>query len=808
LKQLGDVNLMRLRIFSHAFFCVLILFLFSASQSFAKDTWINVRSKNFFLIGNASEKEIRQVATKLEQFRETFRLIFARAKFNTNIQTNVVVFKSGSSYKPFKPKRADGKADVGIAGYFQPGEDVNYITLSTEGEKEDTYGTIFHEYIHYLINTNFGRSQVPPWFNEGLAEFYQTFKIEEDQKVILGDIQNNHLALLQQNQLIPLKTFFEIDNYSLHQNGNHSRSIFYAQAWALIHYLIQGNKGANNAGMDKFLALVMDKTEPEKAFQQAFQTDYATMEKALRKYVEQRTYRATTVTFKNKLTFDTEMTTVPLSEAEANAYLGDLLYHTHEYTDAETYLQKALSLDADSSLANTSLGLVKMRQRKFAEAKKYLEKAVATDRKNHLAHYNYAYILSRESMDEFGYVQKFSPETTGKMRESLQRAIEINPNFAESYRLLGFINLVNNENLDESLAFLKKGLALQPGNQEYSLLIAQIYMRQEKYAEAKEIAAKIVKTAAEAGMRSTAQNLLSSINQYEESKASFEKQKKEFEDKGIRPTTLIRRSSDKPMSESEIAKINEENEINSLNRIIEKPKSDEKQIVGYIEKIVCAKGEINYTVKTGNESFMLTSKDFNELNLTAMAKEAENLSVGCDTQMQNILTVITYRPSADAKAKSKGKVLSLAFVPKFFRLKSEEELAKAQEIIVVDEESQADIERQRKEAMLSAIGEALRQPQEGDRREIGIVEKIECSGQNVFFYIKTGTQTLKLKAASPQNVRFAAFTPEVGQMQIGCGVKMPVVPAVITYRPNTDAKAKQNGEIIAVEFVPQSFKLP
>ena len=806
---------MRLRIFSHALFCVLVLFLFSASQTFAKDTWINVRSKNFFLIGNASEKEIRQVATKLEQFRETFRLLFPGAKFTSPVQTNVVVFKNSSSYKPFKPKRADGKTDEWVAGYFQSGEDLNYITLSTEGEKEDTYGTIFHEYVHYMLDTNFGRSEVPTWFNEGLAEYYQTFKIEQDQKVTLGDIQNNHLLLLQQTQLIPLKTFFSIDNYSLKQNGNHSRSIFYAQAWALMHYLIQGNKGANNEGLNKFLTSVMNGVEPEKAFQKAFQMDYATMEKALKKYVEQRTYQTSLITFKNKLVFDTEMTVTPLSESEANAYLGDLLYHIREYADAETYLQKALALDADSSLTNTSLGLVKMRQNKFGEAKKFLEKAVANDRKNHFAHYNYAFVLSRENMDEFGFVSKFPADSVKKMRESLQKAIEINPNFTESYRLLAFINLVNNENLDESLAFLKKGLALQPGNQEYSLMVAQIYMRQEKYAEAKEITQKIAKTAPEAETRQTAQSLLNSINQFEETRTFYEKQKKELEEKGIRSPILVRKNSDNPISESELAKIRAENEINDLNRMIERPKADEKQVVGYIEKIVCAKGEINYTVKTETEAFMLSSKDFDELKLTAMTNEAENLSVGCDAQMQNLLAVITFRPNSDAKAKTKGSLLSLVFVPKYFRLKTEEELGKAQEIIVVNEVQpennpnvQAEMEQRRREAMLGAIAAALRQPQEGEKREIGVVEKIECSGQNVFFHVKTETQALKLKASSPQSVKIAAFTPEVAQMQIGCGVKMPPIPAVISYRPNGDAKAKQNGEILAVEFVPKSFKLP
>jgi hypothetical protein len=35
----------------------------------AKDTWTTVHSKDFTLVGNASEKDIRQVANRLEQFR-------------------------------------------------------------------------------------------------------------------------------------------------------------------------------------------------------------------------------------------------------------------------------------------------------------------------------------------------------------------------------------------------------------------------------------------------------------------------------------------------------------------------------------------------------------------------------------------------------------------------------------------------------------------------------------------------------------------------------------------------------------------
>lgn len=793
---------MKSRFISLTLFCVCLLAF--AGQSFAKDTWINVRSKNFNLIGNASEKEIRGVAFKLEQFRETFRQLFPKAKFNAAIETNVVVFKNESSYRPFKPKRADGKTDRWIAGYFQPGEDLNYITLSTEGEKEDTYGTIFHEYVHFLLNTNFGESEVPPWFNEGLAEYYQTFRVKDEKNVVLGEIQSNHLLLLQQNKLIPLKTFFEIDNFSLHQNANHSRSVFYAQAWALIHYLIQGNQGANNAGMNKFLNLVMSKVEPEKAFQQAFQSDYATMEKALRKYVEQRSYKATLVTFKNELVVDTEVKTTPLSEAEANAYLGDLLYHTHEYTDAEVYLQKALALDANSAMANTAYGLVKMRQRKFAEAKNYLEKAIASDGRNHFAHYNYAFVLSREDMNESGFVREFSPEKTAAMRRSLNKAIEIKPDFTESYRLLAFVNLANNENLDESLGFLQKGLSLQPGNQEYALLIAQIYLRQEKFAEAKETAQKLAKTASEQYMRANAESILRSINQMETAKAEYEKRREEMSanNTGSRPPTLIRKNN---LSDEELAKFEAEREMVNLNRMIEKPKAGEKQTVGYFQKIACPNGEVVYTFKTDTENFTLSSKDFASLNIVALTTEAQDLQVGCGADLQNTLAVITYRPNDKPKAKTKGELTGMHFVPKNFRLKSEAEIAESESKQAVLAESEMQNEMQN--AIEQGIKNAMRQPQEGEKRELGIAEKIECGGKSIFFIIKTESQTLKLKTDSPQSLKIMSFTSEAGLMQLGCGAKLPPVPAVVTFRPSGDGKDKVQGEIVSLEFVPPGFKL-
>ncbi|MBC7899785.1 MAG: tetratricopeptide repeat protein [Saprospiraceae bacterium] len=809
-------------------FCFLVLginFLF-IQPAFAKDEWLNVRSKNFNLIGNASDKDIRKVATKLEQFREAFRLLFTGSNLSSPIPTNVVVFKSDSAYKPFKPKRQDGKTDNFIAGYFQPGEDVNYITLSTGGEDAETYGTIFHEYVHFIVNTNIGKSDVPQWFKEGLAEYYQTFEMEGDIKAKLGLPQTNHLLLLQQNKLIPLNQFFNIGNSALSQTGGHSRSIFYAQAWALIHYFVANKKTEE---MSKFLLLSMKNVAEEKAFQDAFKLSYAQMEKELKQYVAKGSYMYTNVTFSNKLSFDLEMQSKPLTEAETNAYMGDLLYHTNRADDAEPYLKTALTLDPDSSMANTTLGVVKIRQRKFDEAKVYLDKAISKDQKNHIAYYRYAYLLSREGRDEFGFVNSFPAEKTAKMRELLKKAIQINPSFAESYEMLAFISLVDNDRLDEGVAAMQKAQTLQPGNQRYALRIAELYSRQEKYDQAVAIAEKVAKTADEPEIKKQADNLMDQVRQRKEILALNEESRKKYEaaiaagakDGGTRP--LLRRggSGDKMPTPEETARAEQEFTVRAINRELRKTGAEEIRLLGYLEKIRCPAGTVVYNVKGEAESFILTSKDFQGLNLASYITDGGDAEVGCEAKVAAIKAVLTYRPKTAAKNASRGELISVEFVPAHFRFVDAVSEAADQpppftETVVTTSvpegftppaKTQDDYEGERRNSMMQHIKDSIRKPAAGEKQELALIEKSECSNKGMFFYFKTPTQVLKLTNPTTGKFEMRAFTPDVEHLQIGCGMKAVEVPVVITYTDLPDKKSKSNGTLIALDFVPKSFAL-
>lgn len=661
-------------------FAALIILCLGLSAS-AAATWTAVRSKNFLLIGDANEKDIRAVAIGLEQFRFAIRQIYPGLKLPDAVGTRVMVFRDAASYHDFKPKRTDGTLDDTVAGFFVPGDDVNYITLSA-GDRSDPLATAAHEYFHAVLDANYRHREIPPWLNEGLAEYFQTMHIAADKSVTFGTPRTDSFNLLRRTAAIPLKNLIETDGEQLSSMADQPRSLFYAEAAALVHYLMQASAGTPDAKLGKFLSLLNDKESGEKVFQRIFQKGYADTETALRAYLEQKGPPSAAVTVRLDSLPENSTSSAPIHDAEAFAYLGDLLGHLDETAEAEVMLRKALVLDQKATVANSSLGMLLLRQDKFTEAKKFLANAAAADNANFLTQFNYAFVLSREGVDAHGYISELSPETEELMRAALQKAMALNPDFAESYRLLAFVDYVNGGDLDEAVSLLKKGLTLQPGDEDFETLLAQVLLRQEKYPEAKEIASRIRKTATDARLLSDADEVLRTVDEY------YAVKPKTYEaDTGsaISPMPrllFIKRSS---ISDADIARFDEDRQINNLNRVLEHPKPGEKQIVGHLERVSCTDGGISYSVGTADGRVYLTSADFGDLRLAVLTEGQNSYRIDCGVNFGKQLTVLTYRPTAGAKTRSLGQLSGITFVPDYFRLKTPEELAKARLVVVEDD---------------------------------------------------------------------------------------------------------------------------
>lgn len=643
----------------------------------AKDTWTSVRSQNFYLVGNASEKDIRQVATRLEQFRHVFSRIFKRARLNDSVPTTVIVFRNESSYKPFNPR--------GSAGYFQPGEDVNYITLSAETRSaaDTPFAVIFHEYVHLLVRNNVS-ANTPAWLNEGIAEFYSTLEVAKGEKAAdIGRPIADHVYYLRQQKLLPLSTLFAVDHSSPHYNEKSKRGVFYAQSWALVHYLMFGKERQRQPQLNRYLDLVAKGVSQQESFQTVFGADIAAIEKELRDYIRRDSYPYIAFPFEEKLSFDATMQATELTEGQALAYLGDLALHSPGLLEqAETHLQKAIALDADNPMAHASLGMLRMRERRFPDAREHLRRAVAADARNHLAHYYYAYALSREGMNEMSFVSSYAPAIAAEMRAALRKAIELKPGFAASYSLLAFVNMVTNEQIDESIELLKRALALAPGEAQFRLDLAQLYLRKQDFDAALKLVEPLAESAPEPRVKANAQSLRDSIRSIQEQLAKF----KAARDTDSRetassdgPPRLGRRSrpgeaGDRDTTTGGPGAPNASQEPNTIGmteeqamalavrEALRQPQAGETRARGVLTRVECgAKGAI-FHIRVGAQVIKLSGGDMSSVHFMAFTQEAGG-EIGCGPRKPESQVVVTYR----AKDKG-GDLVAVEFVPGFFTL--------------------------------------------------------------------------------------------------------------------------------------------
>lgn len=794
-----------IRYISLAAFCLCAI-CFADLRVIAADTWVKVETENFEVIGNASETEIMAAATRLERFRSAIEKVLS-VRRNTS-KTRVIVFKDAAAFRPFKPKRDNGTPDDLVSGLFQPGEDVNYIAIDARGSE---FGTIYHEYTHDVLNSNFGTAEIPAWLNEGLAEYFEGFRMIDEQTCSVGGPLASHLNLLRQSSLMPWDEFLALDNFTLQQISDEARKRFYAQAWLLMQYLIR-------------MAAVLTPshfTDPPRNFRNfepwMFQKvlteiDRPSLESGIKALLADYAIAARTIQFTDTPPLY-RVTASTVSEAQSNAYLGDLLYHLKDYQSAEVYLNRALASEPKLGAANASLGLVRLRQRKFTDAKRLLGIAIASDANNHLAHFYYAYLLTRENMDEAGMVSLFSPETAAKIRESLRRAIALNPQFPESYRLFAFTALITGEGLDEAVKGLEKAISLRPGDKEYALMEARIYLRQERIDDAHRTADRLVRSTPNPSTKREAESILRSANEIRAARSRTIDLGVNGNEAGFRKPVILQR---RDLTDEQVAKIEEERVINNVNVLIERSKPGEFQAVGYLGKITCEDGEIFYRIKTESGELQLTSKRFDDLRLKVLIEGTRSFAFRCDSQVTDELAAIVYRPLSKSVRSLDGELLAISFVPKFFKLKSLEELAKIQPIIIEGRPTtgiegneklaaieRAAMEREMRETQIRNIEEHLRKPENGEERVIATPERLECTNGKMRLTAQTVAGPVDFEAMIATKFEARSFNSDTGVLEVGCRSALPSVPGVITFRRNP-----QNvRELVAIEFVPKFFKL-
>jgi tetratricopeptide (TPR) repeat protein len=775
-------------------------------NSFAASDWTSVKSKNFNLAGEASEAELRIVAERLEQFREIFADLFPELNTGSKARANVIIFRDAESFRPFKPKRPDGTADDAIAGYFLAAENVNYITLAMKGGKSDPFHTIFHEYIHFLLKSHTGKYDLPPWLAEGLAQYFETLEVTAEGNVVIGSAPQNRLLTLRRGDLLTDSDLFSAARTAVHGGAGIQRSMFYAQSWLLVHYLLNRG-GTMRERLARFLPLISHSGSAANALKQIYGIEPGQVGEALRDYLQLPALPLSMEPMSIKTVARTDGPTVKVTEAMTQAYLGDLLHHMDRLGEAETYLRGAVAADRKLVLANSSLGLLLIRQEKWDEAARFLDIAVAENAADYLVHFNYAYALSRASAPG-GMVRRFMPGTFSKMSESLKRSIAIEPGFAQSYRLLGFIYLVNGENLPEAASVLTKGLSLKPGDETFEILLAKALVRLERYSEARGYVERLSQQARDPNVRSDAADMLSTIRQY--SKARLEISVPEV-NKGTpwSPSlVLLKRSW---VSDADLETIERDRENNNLNRILERPKQGEQRLLGTIQRVECSGRDIIYNIRANGENLRLFGESFEDLRMAVIVAGQHTFQLDCGVRLPQSPAVLSFTAALDNQPNLRPRLTSVTFVPENFRLQTQEELAASRQVVVENDllrrgTASETIEKGaiNLDGRWASVKADLRPLNSGEMRMPGTLEYMDCSGNGLSAVATIDGRRQTFTATKDLMPKW--FGVEASQISLACGSSPKKLNVLFTYRvlPQEGARGY---ELLAMEFLPSGFPI-
>jgi Tfp pilus assembly protein PilF len=461
--------------------------------------WVEVRTPHFVVLTDSNEKQGRHVATQFERMRALFHMLMPAAADSPGSPIVVLALKDRKAFQALEPEAYLQKGALELAGYFSRAPDKNYILLRLDAQGDHPYATVYHEYTHYMMRN--ASEWIPLWLNEGLAEFYQNTEIS-DKEVRLGQPNVGDILYLRQNALLPLTTLLKVDATSPYYHEEHKGSVFYAESWALTHYLeiTDAQKGTNH--LQEYANLLAKKVDPMVAAQQAL-GDLKQLQKALDGYVSQAAFmefkmnKAVTV---EEAAFQVQA--IPTTDADA--IRADVLVYTQRTHDAQTLIDEVLQQDPNNALAHETEGYLKFREGDTQAARKWFGEAVKLNSQSYLANYYYGAMS----------LQSAGSAEDPQIESSLRAAIKLNPQFAPAYDALAMYLSRDPDKGSEAHLLNVQAVMLEPDNLNYRLNTAAVLANQHHYESAEQVLKAAIKVAHTPDQVMAAQMRIDQIEQY------------------------------------------------------------------------------------------------------------------------------------------------------------------------------------------------------------------------------------------------------------------------------------------------------
>jgi len=482
-----------------SFLCI-FLAAFPGFMLAAPEQWVEVRSNHFTVITDSNEKQARHILDQFERMRWMFQTLFPQANPDPAAPIVVIAARNEKTFDAMEPEAYLARGQLKLGGYFMQAADKNYILLRLDAEQEHPYAAVYHEYTHLQFSSM--SEFMPLWLSEGLAEFFQNTEIR-NKDVLIGEASADDILYLRQNRTIPLPVLFKVDAKSPYYHEEQKGSVFYAESWALTHYLYTNDKKMHTNHVADYLNLMSQHKDPVVAAEQTF-GDLNKLQASLEAYIGHSAYMDFILSSAAAPIDESAYKVSALTQTQADAARADVLAYVQRTKESRALLDETLKADPNNAQAHETMGFLEMQQGHMDEARKWYEEAVKLDSQSYLAHYYFAAMSMRQG----------SGVKDEEIESSLRTAIRLNPRFAPSYNELADFYSMRHTNLDEASKLAIQAIKLDPGSLAVRMNSASVFMNLGRFDDAAVIMRSAIKLAKRPDEVAMVQSRIAQLDQF------------------------------------------------------------------------------------------------------------------------------------------------------------------------------------------------------------------------------------------------------------------------------------------------------
>jgi hypothetical protein len=211
----------------------------------------------------------------------------------------------------------------GLGGLFAEREFANYIVINGDMPFESVGVAVFHEYTHF-IHRSTATMQMPPWFTEGYAELFSSFRMNSQNQIFIGEYPSGTQLDADRSVWMPIERVLGVSMHDREYTTERLAPQFYGEAWALVHLLLW-DEPKLRLPAEHYLR-DMDLGVPEaEAFSRNFAFDKATLDERVRTLIKHGTIKTTRLTYTHPITTD-DAPLARMTAPEADAQLARLAF--------------------------------------------------------------------------------------------------------------------------------------------------------------------------------------------------------------------------------------------------------------------------------------------------------------------------------------------------------------------------------------------------------------------------------------------------------------------------------------------------